>query len=668
MKKTFTLLSTLLLMTSAFTQGTRYVDEVFTDVVKISNQTYSINVTVVTGTPAADTLLFDLYMPANDTCTLRPLAVILHTGTFLPRGVFAPTGDKDDYANVQIGERLAKRGYVAASIQYRAGWNPVSVQDTVRRSTIINAAYRGIQDLYAFIRFANMTVVDFGNPYKIDTSRVAVFGIGTGGFVGFNAAVLTQNEIYIEKFTNPSGAPMIDTNLVGDLHGIKQGLINFPNHVGYNDNFHFAFGLDGAVGDSSWMEDGMSVPLVAVGTVTHPTTPYGIDPVSQEINCELPVYAGAGTGSFVVNIGGSVCMIEKANSLGINTPLNKVSYDDPVSVEIRSNPNVFGQEHLWGINLPGPQTGPWEYWDAAFWDQIPHPIAAPLSIHDVALATNPDMSIDKANRYIDTALWFFSPRAFTALKLNELVCSCEGVVPDPSIIMINDFECQRNFPFGAGNDKLMIMDNPHSHPSNPSEKIGAYADPSNDPWAALCVVFPDSIDLSTNTDFMIDVHSPAADIPFLIKLEGGSSPPFEVWTNTTQANAWETLTADFHTQSGANHSRICLFPNGGVDTPDENTFFLDNLRLSHIAGIFSPEVKQLTVSPNPVSQILFIHNPGQDTRFVLFNSLGQEVAALNGTPDEIATMLLGHLQPGIYVLGAFDKNGRLTGNARIMKK
>src|SRR5687767_7289778 len=202
MRKIFTLLFTVVVLSGSLFAQTRYIDEVFTNVAKIENQIYSINVTVVTGAPALDTLLFDLYMPAGDTCSLRPLAIVLHTGTFLPRGVFAPTGDKDDYANVQISERLAKRGYVAASIQYRAGWNPISPQDTVRRSTIINAAYRGIQDLHAFIRFANMTVVDFDNPYKIDTSRVAVFGIGTGAFVGFNAAVLTQEEIYIDKFTN----------------------------------------------------------------------------------------------------------------------------------------------------------------------------------------------------------------------------------------------------------------------------------------------------------------------------------------------------------------------------------------------------------------------------------------------------------------------------------
>src|SRR5690606_19796187 len=219
-----------------------------------------------------------------------------------------------------------------------------------------------------------------------------------------------------------------------------------------------------------WMENGRKMPFVVGGTVTHPTTPYGIDPISGEINCEMPVFAGAGTGSYVVDISGSICMIEKANSLGFNDPLSLFTYNDPVTQALRNHENNFGQEHIWAINLPGPQSGPWEYWDAAFWDQIPHPLGGGASIHQVALATNPDMSLDKANRYIDTSLLFFAPRAYTTLKLNEVVCSCDNIIPDPQLI--NDFECQRNFGFGAGGDRLHILDNILPVDPNTSEKVG----------------------------------------------------------------------------------------------------------------------------------------------------------------------------------------------------
>lgn len=666
MRKLSTLfVATLLTVASLTGQGQRFVDEVFTDVVKLPNQLYSINVTVVTGAPAADTLLFDLYLPAGDTCSSRPLAVVMPTGTFLPRGIFAPTGDKDDYANVKTCEGLARRGYVAASIQYRIGWNPVSPQDTVRRSTIINAAYRAVQDLHAFLRFVNMTIDDFGNPYRIDSDRIAIYGIGTGGFVGFNAAILTQEEIYIDKFTNPSGRPMVDTLLVGNLTGEKPGLINIPNHVGYKQDFHFAYGLDGAVGDSAWMVNGPKIPFAVVGTVTHPTTPFGIDPINGTINCDLPVYAGAGTGSFVVNIGGSICMIDKANKLGYNDPLKKWTFDDPVSEAIRTNPNTFGNEHIWAINLPGPQSGPWEYWDAAFWDQIQHPLAPPgVSIHDVALSTNPDMSIDKANRYIDTALQFFAPRAYAAMKLNEWVCSCNGVAQDPQVIQ--DFECQRNVNFGAGADHLMIIDNPDATAPNTSAKVGMYTDPANDPWAALCADFGGPIDLSSLNQFSVQMWSNTAG-PLLVKLEGGSSPAYEVWTATSGSGEWETISVDFSSQASANHTRLCLFPNGGVGQGTEDVYFVDNLRLDMSSAVFTPTVEKLQVSPNPAGEMLYLRNTVGAAQVRLVNTLGQTVMTQKVTGQDIVSMFVSDLLSGIYVVGAYDASGKLLGNARILK-
>src|SRR5690606_7148094 len=96
MRKWFTLTVVLAVVSTSIAQK-RYLDEVFTDVVSLKDQIYSVNITVQTGIPAPDTLKYDLYMPDGDTCGARPLAVVLHTGTFLPRGLFSTTGDKDDY-------------------------------------------------------------------------------------------------------------------------------------------------------------------------------------------------------------------------------------------------------------------------------------------------------------------------------------------------------------------------------------------------------------------------------------------------------------------------------------------------------------------------------------------------------------------------------------------
>jgi len=419
-----TLLFTFLLTIPLLQAQDRYLDEVFDSVIVVREMLYGINITVITGAPAADSLHVDVYMPAGDTLTERPVAIVLHSGTFLPPGFASTIGNRHDYVNVETCKRLAKRGYVAVNMDYRVGWNPVSPEEIVRRATILQAVWRSMQDTYSCIRYLNKTVVDFANPYGLDTDKIAIYGIGTGGFVGFNMMALDKwrTEIYIDKFRNPiDGTPFIDTLLFGDLENTQAGAINIPLHVGYKDDFHFSFGLDGALGDSSWLdEDNVVVPFVIGGVVEHPTTPFGIDPITDEINCDMPVFAGAGTNVFVVNIAGSACMAQKANEIGMNAALEVKDWDDDVSNAIREH--EYAQEHLWAIHLPGDdtlaQTGPWEYWDAAFWSTVPHPDPRYDNFHEAGLATNPDMSMEKANRYIDTSLWLFAPRACLAMGLS----------------------------------------------------------------------------------------------------------------------------------------------------------------------------------------------------------------------------------------------------------
>jgi hypothetical protein len=452
--------------------------------------------------------------------------------------------------------------------------------------------------------------------------------------------------------------------LVGDLHGIKPGFINVPNHVGYADDFHYVFSLDGAIGDSTWIEDGNSVPLTVAGTVTHPTTPYGIDPITGELNCDLPVYAGAGTGIFVVNIAGTACVMTKANMLGINDPIDIDPYNDPISVAVRGNANNFDQEHLWAINLPGPQAGPWEYWEAARWDTVPFPLNPLISLHQAGLGTNPDMSMEKANAYIDTAVWFFAPRAYAALKLHNLMCLCDNVAPDP--LVVNDFECRRNFSFGAGVDKVRILDNPFPDVDNPSEKVAEYRDPGQDPWAALCVNFDNAIDLSTYNQFDLQVNAPG-EAPVLFKLEGGTSAAYETWIDITEPGTWQSLRADFSSQAAENHTRVCIFPNGGVGQKDEERYYFDNLRWDMTSGVLTPVVETLEVAPNPVSRSIYVRNPGTATQIRLINSLGQEVLGQAVAGQQIITLHVSNLPAGMYLVGAYDQSGKLIGNAKVLK-
>lgn len=430
-KFTLTLVFAVLMGLTSLT-AQRYTTEIFSDVDVESNVVYSTNITIITGAPTIDTLKADIYMPpGTDTETARPLIVYAHTGSFLPRPLNGQaTGDKDDYTVVESCTRLAKMGYVAAAITYRKGWNPLDTTAELRRRGLIQAAYRGIQDFRTFVRFMRKSV-DNGNPYGINPDKIAGWGQGTGGYIVAASAVLTQDEIYIPKFQDPlTGASFIDSNLVGNIDGTTMKPLNIPSNLGYSGAIQMAFNFGGALGDVSWVDAG-EPPILAAHVVKDPFAPFGIDFTTGNVNCEGPVIVPT-TQEFVVNVAGSNCMVDASNSLGNNDIMTispsgtPYEFTDDYSAAIAGK--VFAQPNLWPIWTPGIEAGPWDYWDAAYWGQIPHPSCGGVpppdcSFHTIGLLTNPDMSLDKANRYIDTLVAFFAPRACLALGLG-----CQDIV------------------------------------------------------------------------------------------------------------------------------------------------------------------------------------------------------------------------------------------------
>ena len=79
----------------------RYDAEIFSDV-NIETVTYS----------DVHNLQMDIYTPVGDVCSNRPLIILAHGGSFIG-------GSKTNPTMVDLCETFAKRGYVAASINYR---------------------------------------------------------------------------------------------------------------------------------------------------------------------------------------------------------------------------------------------------------------------------------------------------------------------------------------------------------------------------------------------------------------------------------------------------------------------------------------------------------------------------------------------------------------------
>ncbi|MBL0047121.1 MAG: T9SS type A sorting domain-containing protein [Bacteroidetes bacterium] len=409
------ILITLAFISIAAVQNTyaqRYLNEVFTNVTRTNNVKYGRNISVLTGSPAAQDLFMDVYEPTGDTATKRPVIIYLHTGSFLPKLINgSPTGSRTDSTVVEMCTRFAKRGYVACAVSYRLGWNPQSSDQDVRTGTLLNAVYRAIQDAKTSVRFLRENFSVGGNTYKVDTSKVIVGGQGSGGYVAFAYASLDKvSELNLQKFINSTTfQPYVAQALAGNFSGTDSTFLNSPsqNHVGYSDKISMIFNAGGAIGDSSWLEAG-DVPMVAFHVPSDPFAPFTYGAVI------VPVL-----NYFVVNVSGSRDVVRRANMLTNNDAINQVTYTDPYTTAANAvNGGVGG---LMPFYLPGPQSGPWEWYDSTA--TVNYAIASGLpaangtQAYMGSLQTNPNMSKAKALAYIDTMQGYLAPRMAKVLNL-----------------------------------------------------------------------------------------------------------------------------------------------------------------------------------------------------------------------------------------------------------
>lgn len=461
----FNSLICLLIITNNCFAQTRYQDEVFTGITVTSDVVYGNNLWCTMlgdcSTLTAKDILMDVYEPVGDTVgnafydAERPLIIIAHTGNFLARVLNgAPTGFKDDSSVVEMCSRFAKKGYVAAAMSYRLGWNPTAVGPSgqaIRTGTIINAAYRGVQDAHTCIRFFKKDVDLSGNTYRIDSSKIVLGGIGTGSYVSFAFASFDRwEEIYLNKFidfTDPlNPVPYIDTAQSGDFKSLTTRPMNTPNHVGYSSNIDMVFNLGGAMGDSSWLEIG-DVPIVSFHNPKDQNAPYGYGGVF------VPT-----TGDLVLNASGSSDVIRRSNYL-CNNNIFKMSpaFTDLYSTRANAlnssgnltneagilNPND-GDEGLYPFVTPAPgantctdpappnnvlveseQGSPWDWWDESWYNNIAIVLGkdGPFEVCRARLS-NPDMSAAKGKAYIDTVLGYLTPRIYRLLFENVTSTGC----------------------------------------------------------------------------------------------------------------------------------------------------------------------------------------------------------------------------------------------------
>ncbi len=425
MKKVSTLLIVIAaLMISGISHAQRYLEEVFSEVDVTTNVTYGANASVLTGTPMKIDLKLDVYEPSGDTEEERPLVLYFHTGNFLPHPQNgSPTGLRTDSAAVEICSRLARMGYVVASCDYRLGWNPVAPMQSQRVFTLINAAYRGVQDCRTAVRYFRRSAAEDENPFGIDPERIVVWGQGTGGYISFAAATLSNyDDILLEKFTHEveisEGVfvpmPMVIEEINGDIYGTSYGVVlNGPgdedndtlcyvNHPGYSSDFNLAVNMGGACGDISWIGN-EDPPIISFHVPTDPFAPYTTATLIVPV-VNLPV----------VEVSGSYDVQARLNLFGNNDIFIEADeYDPGLAFTEAANANNNNYHGLYPLVRPtgqGNDSAPWEWW------------ASSNPNNNAGLATNPNMSAEKGRAFIDSIQGYAAPRMSCALSLPGNPC------------------------------------------------------------------------------------------------------------------------------------------------------------------------------------------------------------------------------------------------------
>ncbi len=465
MKKIYTLTMVLfLLSTTLFTFAQkRYIDEIytnaeievesnvkfatnidfltskFTDQSQVVNDLTGIKTAVFTGQPIpatyynpADTnsdvkvtdLKMDIYKPLSsvDNTTDRPVVVFIHTGNFLPPPINgSPTGIKTDSSAIVLCQNWAKRGYVAISIDYRLGWNPLASSVFERRGQLLNAVYRAIHDTKQAVRF----VKDSASNYGIDPGQVVLYGEGSGAYVALAYETLDKYpDMELPKFINPANQKSyIDTAQVGLIPGWG-GSLNLYAQSATSSEIKAVVTAGGALADTSWLEAG-DAPMIAFQCVRDPFAPFNEGVVI------VPT-----TNEDVVEVQGANLYIKKANEIGNNDAIKNMPASTRYTAEARSrygvtydyiytspqdkitvNQDVEGLFPIirpLGASLTQNEAGPWQWWDPNS-PLATAQVAPGVTAHMNSMQSNPSMSPSQGRAYVDTIMGYMCPRVAVVL-------------------------------------------------------------------------------------------------------------------------------------------------------------------------------------------------------------------------------------------------------------
>ena len=202
---------------------------------------------------------------------------------------------------------------------------------------------------------------------------------------------------------------------------------------------------------------------------------------------------------------------------------------------------------------------------------------------------NPEISYNKVIIFFD----FGNPGDDTTYYFDDIEL-VEGASKErPQLPLGFENSDTEDYTWGVfgGVDPAEVIANPDTN-GNTSANVSAITKNAGaEVWAGASLNLNGAIDWSAGTFIKMDVWSPRAGTPILLKLEdsstnsgNGASTFAEVSASTTQAGMWETL---YYDMTGANggfattttYDAVVVFPDFGTNGGGE-TFYVDNIEVT----------------------------------------------------------------------------------------
>ncbi|MCC7246626.1 MAG: alpha/beta hydrolase fold domain-containing protein [Saprospiraceae bacterium] len=281
--------------------GSRYIDDVFTTVKKTS----TVYGPATTHLGQVVNMAIDIYEPEGDALGARPVVVLAHGGSFV-------LGNKTDMK--PWCELLAKKGYVAASIQYRL--YPFVVLGFPASMAIFDTAVKAMGDMKAAVRFFREDAAT-NNLYKVDVNNIFVGGYSAGAVTALHTSYFDVND----------EIPAFLQTMVTNNGGFEGNTGSTANKTYYSGS-KAVINMSGGLYRSTWIDANES-PLVSIHGTADGTVNYNY-----------------GLAANIAYLEGSKLLHDQANAIGLWNQLTTVPGGDHGDIYTQPNYQIY-RDSFW---------------------------------------------------------------------------------------------------------------------------------------------------------------------------------------------------------------------------------------------------------------------------------------------------------------------------------